>query len=255
MGKLVRPNRFVQVALLALIVAAPCTRAQNVLQRFYGPELRPIPGDIIAHPGFLTTLEFYGPVQNVYSGRQQNLSISVEGTKVFLSARILDGLTDLQVEVEGSTLLFRVNIESPGTGPHLYEILRERPQPALVDPLEPRAAPKNLRRNLAFEVVGVSPVSDGVASIFFTFANRSQAVVALDTARPRVTQFGAALPFEVNKQPIRQLVEPGETHSGFLAVQGMQAGPAELSWAVQELQGQTREVVFDETVQVPTPGR
>lgn len=255
MGKLVRPNRFVQVALLALIVATPCTRAQNVLQRFYGPELRPIPGDIVAHPGFLTTLEFYGPVQNVYSGRQQNLSISVEGTKVFLGARILDGLTDLQVEVEGSTLLFRVNIESPGTGPHLYEILRERPQPALVDPLEPRTPPRNVRRNLTFEVVGVSPVSEGVASIFFVFANRSQAVVALDTARPRITQFGAALPFEVNKQPVRQLVEPGETHSGFLAVQGMQAGPAELSWAVQELQGQTREVVFDETVQVPTPGR
>lgn len=249
------PNRYVQVALLALIVALPCAQAQNVLQRFYGPELRPIPGDIIAHPGFLTTLEFYGPVQNVYSGRQQNLNISVEGTKVFLGARILDGLTDLQVEVEGSTLLFRVNIESPGTGPHLYEILRERPQPTLVDPLEPRTAPKNMRRNLAFEVVGVSPVSDGVASIFFTFANRSQAVVALDTARPRVTQFGASLPFEVNKQPIRQLVEPGETHSGYLAVQGMQSGPAELSWAVQELQGQTREVVFDETVQVPTPGR
>jgi len=252
----VHPNRFVQVALLALVVIVlPCAQAQNVLQRFYGPELRPIPGDIVVNPGFLTTLEFYGPVQNVYSGRQQNLSISVEGTKVFLGARVLDSLTDLQVEVEGSTLLFRINIESPGDGPHLYEILRERPQPALVNPLEPRRAPRNMRRNLTFEVVGVSPVSDGVAAIFFTFANRSQAVVALDTARPRVTQFGASLPFEVNKQPIRQLVEPGETHSGFLAVQGMQTGPAELSWAVQELQGQTREVVFDETVQVPNPSR
>lgn len=245
----------VRLALALIIAGVSHAGAQNVLERFYAPELRPIPGDITVHPGFLSTLEFYGPVQNVYSGRQQNLNISVEGTKVFLGARILDGLTDLQVEVEGSTLLFRVNIESPGTGPHLYEIVRERPQPALVDPLEPRTAPKNMRRNLTFEVVGVSPVSDGVASIFFTFANRSQAVVALDTARPRVTQFGASLPFEVNKQPIRQLVEPGETHSGFLAVQGMQTGPAELSWAVQELQGQTREVVFDETVQVPNSSR
>jgi hypothetical protein len=251
----VRFISLVRLALTLITAGASHAGARNVLERFYAPELRPIPGDITVHPGFLSTLEFYGPVQNVYSGRQANLNISVEGTKVFLGARILDGLTDLQVEVEGSTLLFRVNIESPGTGPHLYEILRERPQPALVDPLEPRSAPKNLRRNLTFEVVGVSPISDGIASIFFTFANRSQAVVALDTARPRVTQFGATLPFEVNKQPIRQLVEPGETHSGFLAVQGMQAGPAELSWAVQELQGQTREVVFDETVQVPTPGR
>lgn len=244
-----------RAALLALLVTIPCAQAQNVLGRFYAPELRPIPGDIIVHPGFLTTLEFYGPVQNVFSGRQQNLQISVEGTKVFLGARVLDGLTDLQVEVEGSTLLFRVHIQSPGDGPHLYEVLRERPQPVLMNPLEPRVAPRNLRRNLSFEVLGVSPVSDGVASIFFTFANRSQAVVALDTARPRVTQFGATLPFEVNKQPIRQLVEPGETHSGFIAVQGMQSGPAELAWAVQELQGQTREVVFRETVQIPTPSR
>jgi hypothetical protein len=248
----VRPR---SVLVVLAFLTAGSVHAQNVLERFYGPELRPIPGDIVAHPGFLTTLEFYGPVQNVYSGRQANLNISVEGTKVFLGARVLDGLTDLQVEVEGSTLLFRVHIESPGTGPHLYEILRERPQPVLIDLLEPRAPPKNLRRNLSFEVVGVSPVSDGVATVFFSFTNRSEAVVALDTSRPHVTQFGATLPFEVNKQPIRQLVEPGETHSGFIAVQGAQSGPAELSWAVQELQGKTREVMFNETVQVPTASR
>ncbi len=247
--------RFIVGALLGLLAVIPGTHAQNVLQRFYGPELRPIPGDVTVHPGFLSTLEFYGPVQNVYSGRQQNLLITVDGTKVFLGARVLDGLTDLQVEVEGATLLFRINIESPGDGPRLYEILRERPQPVLSNPLEPRVPPRNLRNNLSFEVVGVSPVSGGVATVFFTFVNRSQTVVALDTARPRVTQFGATLPFEVSKQPVRQLVEPGETHSGYLAVSGMQSGPAELSWAVQELQGETREVVFDETVQVPTPSR
>lgn len=244
-----------RLALALIVVGASHAGAQNVLERFYAPELRPIPGDITVHPGFLSTLEFFGPVQNVYSGRQANLNISVEGTKVFLGARILDGLTDLQVEVEGATLLFRVHIESPGTGPRLYEIQRERPQPTLINPLQPRTPPRNLRRNLSFEVVGVSPISDGVATVFFSFSNRSEAVVALDTARPRITQFGAALPFEVSKQPIRQLVEPGETHSGFLAVQGMQTGPAELSWAVQELQGQTREVLFDETIQVPTVSR
>ena len=245
----VRP---LNLALLILIAAAfQAAVAQNALERFYGPELRAVPGEVTVSPGFLTTLEFFGPVQNVYSGRQQNLSIAVEGSKVFLGARVLEGVTDLQVEVEGTTLLFRLTLTSPGDGPRLYEVLRDRPQPLVASPLLRRPPPKNLRRNLVFQIMGVTPPASGVSTVFFTFLNRSQTVVSLDTARPRLSQFGNPLPFEVSKEPLKQLVAPGELHSGFIAVQGMQAGPANLAWAVTEMQGATREVTFRETLNVP----
>ena len=241
-----------RAALAMLFAFLPLGGAQNALQRFYGPELRAVPGEVELSSGFLTTLEFFGPVQNVYSGRQQNLSISVEGSKVFLGAKILDGMTDLQVEVEGTTLLFKLDITSPGSGPRLYEIMRDRPQPLVTNPLLKRPPPKNLRRNLVFQIMGVTPPSNGTSTVFFAFTNRSQTVVSLDTARPRFQQFGAALPYEVSKEPLRQLVEPGEMQTGFIAVTGMQPGPAELSWPVTEMQGETREVTFRETLQVPT---
>ena len=246
-----RPPPYRHAVLFGLLALLSLGHAQNALQRFYGPELRAVPGEVTVSSGFLTTMEFFGPVQNVYSGRQQNLSISVEGSKVFLGAKVMDGLTDLQVEVEGTTLLFRLTIISPGNGPRLYEVMRDRPQPLVANPLLKRPPPKNLRRNLVFQVMGVTPPSNGTSTVFFAFTNRSKTVVSLDTARPRVQQFGAALPFEVSKEPLRQLVEPGEMQTGFIAVSGMQPGPAELSWSVTEMQGDTREVTFHETLDVP----
>lgn len=244
-------RHFRSLALTALALLFGLTHAQNALERFYGPELRAVPGEVSVSSGFLTTLEFFGPVQNVYSGRQQNLSIAVEGSKVFLGARVLAGVTDLQVEVEGTTLLFRLTLQSPGNGPRLYEVLRDRPPPLVASPLLRRPPPRNLRRNLSFQVVGVTPPANGTGTVFFTFLNRSGAVVSLDTARPRLSQFGAPLPFEVNKEPLKQLVAPGELHSGFIAVRGLQAGPASLEWAVTEMQGATREVTFRELLHVP----
>lgn len=241
--------RLKALVLLAMLLSG--VHAQNALVRFYSPELRAVPGEIEVSNGFLTTLEFFGPVQNVYSGRQQNLSISVDGTKMFLGARVMDGLTDLQVEVEGTTLLFRLNIVSPGNGPRLYEVLRERPAPLQSNPLLQGNAPKNLNRNVDFRIVGVTPPNSGQSSVFFTFVNRSEITVNLDTARPRISQFGAALPYEVRKEPLSQLVGPGESQSGFFSVKGLQPGPAELQWQVIEMQGRMREVNFREPLDVP----
>ena len=240
-----------RLTVVVLLLLGAGAQAQNALVRYYGPELRAIPGNIEVSSGFLTTLEFFGPVQNVYSGRQQNLSISVDGTKIFLGARVMDGLTDLQVEVEGTTLLFRLSITSPGNGPRIYEVLRERPAPLQSNPLLRGAAPVSLRRNVDFQLVGITPPNHGTGSVFFTFLNRSDVTVNLDTARPRITQFGAALPYEVSKEPLSQLVAPGDTQSGFFTVTGVQPGPAELSWQVIEMQGQMREVNFNEAFDVP----
>lgn len=243
-------TRFVPTCLL-LVLCLSLSFAQNALHRYYAPELRAVPGVIDVSSGYLTTLEFFGPVQNVYSGRQENLDISVEGSKVFLGAKVLDGSTDLQVEVEGTTLLFKLAIFSPGDGPKLYEVLRDRPSPLMTNPALRRPPSRSLRRTLDFQVMGVTPPNRGKGTVFFTFSNHSSGVINLDTARPRVTQFGAALPYEVSKEPLRQLVEPGELQTGFIAVTGLQPGPAELSWPVTEMQGETREVTFRETLDVP----
>ena len=51
----------VRLALTLITAGASHAGAQNVLERFYAPELRPIPGDITVNPGFLSTLEFTAP--------------------------------------------------------------------------------------------------------------------------------------------------------------------------------------------------
>lgn len=226
-------------------------QGQNALTRFYASELGAFPGTLTVSPATLSVLEFWGVVSDVYTGEPTLLQIETDGNTVYLGTTQPRGVTSLVVDVDGQKHLFNVTIQTPATGPKRYVVERERPVPRIEDPLNPRLPARNLRGALGFDVVTATPVSDGAANIFFTFENNSQGVVALDTARVTFWQDGSMLPTEVSKEPLRQIVEPGELHSGYIVVRGAEEGVGRLRWSVRELQGETREVNFDETVNIP----
>ena len=226
-------------------------QGQNALTRFYASELGAFPGTLTVSPASLSVIEFWGVVNTVYTGEPDLVQIETVGNTVYLGTTQPRGVTSLVVDVDGVKHLFSVTIQTPSPGPQHYVIERERPVPRIDDPLNPRVPARNLRGALGFDVVTATPISDGAANIFFTFSNDSQGVVALDTARVTFWQDGSMLPTEVSKEPLRQLVEPGEVHSGYIVVRGAEEGVGRLRWSVRELQGQIREVTFDETVNIP----
>lgn len=240
-------------AVLSLVVVLLVSGAhgQNALTRFYASELGAFPGEITVSPATLSVLEMWGVVSDVYTGEPSLLQIETDGNTVYLGTTQASGVTSLVVDVDGQKHLFTVSIKTAADGPRRYLVERERPVPRIEDPLNPRLPARDLRGALGFDVVTATPVSDGAASVFFTFENDSQGVVALDTARVTFTQDGSMLPTEVSKEPPRQLVEPGEVHSGYIVVRGAEEGVGRLRWSVSELQGRGREVMFDETVHIP----
>ncbi len=226
-------------------------QSQNALTRFYASELGAFPGALVVSPASLSVIEFWGVVNTVYTGEPDLVQIETVGNTVYLGTTQPRGITSLVVDVDGVKHLFSVTIQTPSPGPQHYVIERERPVPRIEDPLSPRVPARNLRGALGFDVVTATAISDGAANIFFTFSNDSQGVVALDTARVTFWQDGSMLPTEVKKEPLRQLVEPGEVHSGYIVVRGAEEGVGRLRWSVREVQGQVREVTFDETVNIP----
>lgn len=236
---------------LFTVLLISMAHGQNALTHFYASELGAFPGALTVSPATLSVLEFWGVVNTVYTGEPDLVQIETVGNTVYLATTQPRGVTSLVVDVDGVKHLFSITIQTPSPGPKHYVIERERPVPRIEDPLNPRVPARNLRGALGFDVVTATPISDGAANIFFTFENNSQGVVALDTARVTFWQDGSMLPTEVSKEPLRQIVEPGEVHSGYIVVRGAEEGVGRLRWSVRELQGQTREVEFDETVNIP----
>ena len=239
--------------LLYLLIGALLSAAQgqNALTRFYASELGAFPGALTVSPAALSVLEFWGVVNTVHTGDDSLLQIETVGNTVYLGTTQPRGETSLVVDVGGVKHFFSVTLQTPSPGPQHYAVERERPVPRIEDPMNPRIPARNLRGALGFEVITATPISDGTANIFFTFENSSQGVVALDTARVTFWQDGSMLPTEVAKEPLRGLVEPGEVQSGYVTVRGAEEGIGRLRWSVRELQGQSREVTFDETVSIP----
>lgn len=248
MKKIMTKTRYLWLLVALLGVA----HGQNARTNFYASELGAFPGNLTVSPTTLSVLEFWGVVSDVYTGDPTLLQLETDGNTVYMGTTQARGETSLVVDVDGQKHLFTVVIQSPATGPKNYVIERERPVPRIEDPLNPRVPARNLRGALNLDVVTATPVSDGASNIFFTFENGSQGVVALDTARVTFWQDGSMLPTEVRKEPLRQLVEPGEVHSGYITIRGAEEGVGRLRWSIKELQGQTREVDFDETVNIPT---
>ena len=214
------------------------------------------------------------------------VAAKAEGSnRLDLSTELSAAETPLTVWVKGQPCLLRLTVKPDLVGPQRYIIERSRPLPALSAPpsapLPQTSAPPpvsatapsmgtappvgaasvpspaaaisdaELAQQLAFKLVSVTAVSNGAANAFFTFTNHSERVVVLDGTRATFVQNGVRLPTKVRKEPLRGLVQPGETQVGYIVLDDAAPGSGELTWTLQEMGGETRKVVVRETVAVP----
>lgn len=236
---------------LVVVTWMMVANAQTALTRYYGSELQAIPGDIFVGTDGLSTLDFYNVIEDVYLGNSSLFTVEVKDNRLILGTTLSKADTDLQVFVDGAILNFNLTIDNSFKQPRTYLIERERPRPSIEDPLNPRTLSEDLQADVTLTLFQATPISDGESTVFFTFTNTSTQVVALDSARLVVTQNDTTLIAKVTKHPLRQLIEPGETHSGLVIIQGVVPGTTHLKWTAVEMQGNGREVTFNESVQIP----
>ncbi len=126
-------------ATLAFLMGNVSAQTQNL----YVEDLEKDAQPIVISPGYLTMLEFYQEVDQVWGGQQGLLKIdaSNSNTKLILTSTAKSGETDLIVEVGDHTLLFHITM-SPGKKSRRYVILLEKPASAVgATPVAPAAAP------------------------------------------------------------------------------------------------------------------
>ena len=206
------------------------------------------------------------------------VAAKAEGSnRLDLSTELSAAETPLTVWVKGQPCLLRLTVKPDLVGPQRYIIERSRPLPALTRVSPPGAAfsrdaseassentatpttppeaitvsAPDLASNLDFELVSVTPVSGHAANAFFTFTNHSDRVVVLDGVQVGFVQDGVQLPTKVRKEPLRGLVQPSETHVGYIVLEGAAPGAGILTWTLQEMGGETRRVVVREALAVP----
>ncbi len=215
------------------------------------------------------------------------VAAKAEGSnRLDLSTELSAAETPLTVWVKGQPCLLRLTVKPDLVGPQRYIIERSRPLPALSappsTPLPQTSAPPpvsattpavgvttppvgassvpspdasvsdtELAQQLDFKLVSVTAVSSGAANAFFTFTNHSERIIVLDGTRATFVQNGVRLPTKVRKEPLRGLVQPGETQVGYIVLDDAAPGSGELTWTLQEMGGETRKVVVRETVSVP----
>jgi hypothetical protein len=114
-------------ATLAFLMGNANAQTQNL----YVEDLEKDAQGIVISPGYLTMLEFYQEVDQVWGGQQGLLKIdaSNSNTKLILTSTAKSGETDLIVEVGEHTLLFHITM-SPGKKSRRYVVLLEKPASA-----------------------------------------------------------------------------------------------------------------------------
>jgi hypothetical protein len=115
-------------ATLAFLMGNANAQTQNL----YVEDLEKDAQGITISPGYLTMLEFYQEVDQVWGGQQGLLKIdaSNSNTKLILTSTAKSGETDLIVEVGDHTLLFHITM-SPGKKSRRYVVLLEKPASAV----------------------------------------------------------------------------------------------------------------------------
>jgi hypothetical protein len=126
-------------ATLAFLMGNANAQTQNL----YVEDLEKDAQGITISPGYLTMLEFYQEVDQVWGGQQGLLKIdaSNSNTKLILTSTAKSGETDLIVEVGDHTLLFHITM-SPGKKSRRYVVLLEKPASAIAAaPVAPVVTP------------------------------------------------------------------------------------------------------------------
>ena len=256
---------------LLLALAAGSSVAQSTVTRYYADECSVMPKEILVAPYGLSYIEFHDTIDpgqvfspgvtTITQGSQDDLdsglgpmlpftAVHSEGSNLMnISTSLNKAETVMVVWVKGEPCNLVLRVKEGLNGPQRYIIEAQRPLPALNGPGELDTS--DLQDEVEFEILNVSAPSDGNASAFFTLTNHSSNVVAADIARIRFEQDGTRYATEVKKEPVRQLVQPGETQTGYILLKGVTPGPGQLSWTMREIKGMTREVTFRENLDVP----
>lgn len=244
---------FVQSFLLFMLAPA---LGQSVLKTYYADDLVRVPGIIEVSPGFTTVMDFWDTVSTLASAKGELLRVESAGPRILLSATQKAGQTDLVVEVAGRTLLFTLKI-GPGVGPRRYVIELSRARAQALPPLAsfgestppasappggqatapaPKAPPTPAPPEVRFTTTAQIP-SDGkgTVTIFFTLENRGGRTIAADPGRLVVTQGTGRLAYRIAREPLKTLVNPGESLSGLITLEGARPGEINLEWGLVEI--------------------
>lgn len=278
-----------RAVLLALTMALPA-QAQVVLKTYYAEDLVKTPGLLEVSPGFTTVIDFWDTVDAAFSAKRELLRLEGGGSRLLLSTGMMgtqagavpvkSGMTDLVVEVGGRTLLFTVRIGA-GEYPRRYQILLKRTQggtyaplsqapstplterpPAQSAPSAPSPAPSPQAQPPAVHfttTVEAPSGEEGRVSVFFTLENRGSRPVSFALNDLQVLQEGKPLRFEVRRDPLKAVLNPGEGQSGVIVVHGARPGEILLRWRGVEL-GPGRSFLLErrllgKTIEVQTEGR
>ena len=275
-----------RAVLLALTMVLPA-QAQVVLRTYYAEDLVKTPGLLEVSPGFTTVIDFWDTVDAAFSAKRELLRLEGGGSRLLLSTGMIgtqagavpvkSGMTDLVVEVGGRTLLFTVRI-GPGEYPRRYQVLLKRTQGGTYAPLpqapstptagpaqsspapSPAPSPQAQPPAVHFTTTVEAPSGEeGRVSVFFTLENRGSRPVSFALNDLQVLQEGKPLRFEVRRDPLKAVLNPGEGQSGVIVVHGARPGELLLRWRGVEL-GPGRSFLLErrllgKTIEVQTEGR
>jgi len=276
-----------RAVLLALTMALPA-QAQVVLKTYYAEDLVKTPGLLEISPGFTTVIDFWDTVDAAFSAKRELLRLEGGGSRLLLSTGMMgtqtgavpvkSGMTDLVVEVGGRTLLFTVRI-GPGEYPRRYQVLLKRTQGGTYAPLSqtpstptagpaqssspapsPTPSPQVQAPAVHFTTTVEAPSGEeGKVSVFFTLENRGSRPVSFALNDLQILQEGKPLRFEVRRDPLKAVLNPGEGQSGVIVVHGARPGELLLRWRGVEL-GPGRSFLLErrllgKTIEVQTEGR
>ena len=221
------------------------------VQQYEITNLSLVPGELRVSAGYSTIVEFPSTVDLIVTGAPDMLTIDDLGTRIVLTTNVIAGSTDLFLEVNGRSIMFEVFVDTNEQMIRRYLVANEHkrayspPQAVLPSvgtppptaPGNPVAVGDGSGGDLTLTPSGFS--ADGSYTFFFQYRNATGQRVALDPTRLVLNQSGTSKRTDVRKEPLRNLVSPGETQNGLVTVEGVTPGaPLEITWQVVLLSGE-----------------
>jgi hypothetical protein len=217
---------------------------QFSLYHYYASDLEHTPQVIKMSPGYLTVIEFWGPVDLVSSGRSDLLNVDVQGSKVLISPLMNSGLTDLIIDVGGRTMMFKLNVEN-GITPRRYVVKREAPAPRVdvtgsatnAVPGITNWIPETGDPQIRF-IAWAERAPTGEMTIHYTIANLTANPLAAEASRIQILNELQSLKFRAIRGSTGTMIDrldPGTQQSGTLFLDEGANDKIKLVWPVVEI--------------------